>query len=300
LVRFNTLLWVVLLAVQFLPDRTEKDALSPAMVWFVVGAGVFMTLLALRIKTAEGLQLHVDVFCAIFACLIAWTLATAKWNLMRESLFPAPGQVFTQMAEDYSKIFINIGSSLGIIAQGFVLGAVIAIPLGLFFGESARFGKAAGYIAVFLGAIPPVVYIPYGIALLPTFRSVSVFVIFLATFWPTLASTMSGVAHIERRVLDSARVLNVNRPTMLFRIVLPASLPSIFNGLGIGLTISFILLTSAEMIGSKAGMGYYVRYYSDFGDYTRTVVGIIIIGIVITAIMYGFNRLQRRLLRWRG
>jgi len=53
------------------------------------------------------------------------------------------------------------------------------------------------------------------------------------------------------------------------------------------------------MIGSKAGMGYYVRYYSDFGDYTRTVVGIIVIGVVITAIMYGFNRLQRHLLRWR-
>jgi NitT/TauT family transport system permease protein len=298
--RFNHVLWAALLVVQFLPDRTEKDALTfPFMIAFVVGAEVFALLLSLRMRTRAGLQLFVDVMCVIEVCLIAWTFATAKLNLMREALFPTPGQVFEQMTADYGKIFLNIGSSLGIIGQGFALGVAVAIPLGLFLGESERFGRAAGYIAVFLGAIPPVVYIPYGIALLPTFRSVSVFVIFLATFWPVLASTMSGASGVERRILDSARVLNVSKPTMLFRIVLPAALPSIFNGMGIGLTISFILLTSAEMIGARAGMGYYIKNYSDLGDFTRTVVGIIIIGVVITSIMYGFNRLQRYLLRWK-
>jgi NitT/TauT family transport system permease protein len=134
---------------------------------------------------------------------------------------------------------------------------------------------------------------------LPTFRAVSVFVIFLASFWPILVSTLSGVGHIERRILDSAHVLAVKKPTMLFRIVLPASLPSIFNGMGIGLTISFILLTAAEMIGARSGMGWYVKYYSDLGNYTRTVVGVVVIGVVITVILWLFARLQHYLLRWR-
>ncbi|MDR3305555.1 MAG: ABC transporter permease subunit [Clostridiales Family XIII bacterium] len=297
--RAHQVLWVILFAIQFLPDRTNKDALTPVLLWVAVFAEIFVLLLPLRFKTREGMQLFVDVMCVIFVVLIAWTFATAKLNLMNEALFPTPGQVFSQMAADYRKIFVNIGSSLGIIVQGFAVGCVCAVPLGLFFGESRRYGKAAGYLAGFLGCIPPVVYIPYGIALLPTFRSVSVFVIFLATFWPVLASTMSGVAQVESRIIDSARVLNVSRPVMLFRIVLPASLPSIFNGMNIGLTISFILLTSAEMIGARAGMGYYVKYYSDFGDFTRIVVGVIVIGVVITAIMYGFGRLQRYLLRWK-
>lgn len=109
-------------------------------------------------------------------------------------------------------------------------------------------------------SIPPIVYIPYGIALLPTFRSVSIFVIFLASFWPIFAGTMSGVLNVDKKIVDSAKVLNVKKSAMLTSVVLPASLPQIFLGCNQGLSVSFILLTSAEMIGARDGMGYYVKY----------------------------------------
>jgi NitT/TauT family transport system permease protein len=130
------------------------------MAGFTGGMGILIALLSLRPKTAESMQLFVDVTCVIHVFLIFYTLATAKLNLLRESMFPAPGQVLRQMAEDWSQILLNIGSSLGIILQGFTLGILIAVPIGLFFGSSARFSKAAGYIAGFLASIPPVVYIP--------------------------------------------------------------------------------------------------------------------------------------------
>ena len=104
---------------------------------------------------------------------------------------------------------------------------------------------------------------------------------------------------MDRRALDSARVLNVRGTKMLFRVILPGSLPLIFNGLNIGLTLSFILLTSAEMIGGNTGMGYYVKFYSDFGDYARILGGILVIGVVITTIGVLFGRLQAWLTRWR-
>ena len=69
---------------------------------------------------------------------------------------------------------------------------------------------------------------------------------------------------------------------------------NIFIGCNQGLTVSFILLTSAEMIGARDGLGYYVKNYSDFGDYTRTILGIIVIGIVVVAISFLFNKLQHR------
>ena len=210
------------------------------------------------------------------------------------ALFP-----FRQFIEDHEKIVINILSSVGIILQGYLLAAAAAIILGLLLGSSERLGNVATYIAKFLGAIPPIVYIPYGIALLPTFRSVSVFVIFLATFWPVLAGTMSGVMNVDKKTLDSARVLNVNRFTMLFSVILPASLPQIFIGCNQGLTVAFVLLTSAEMIGAQSGLGFYIKNYSDFGDYTRTLVGLIVIGIVIVVISFGFNKIQKYLLRWK-
>ncbi len=231
--------------------------------------------------------------------MILWTLATAKLNLLKESLFPPPGKVLYQLIADKDKILVNILSSLGIIIQGYLLAAVVSIPMGLFIGWSARLGTAATYISKFLSAIPPIVYIPYGIALLPTFKSVSVFVIFLAAFWPILAGTMSGVLNVDKKMIDSAKVLNVNRFTMLFSVILPAALPQIFIGCNQGLTVSFILLTSAEMIGASDGLGYYVKNYSDFGDYTRAIAGILVIGIVVVAISFLFNKLQQYLLRWK-
>jgi len=298
--RITNLLFVILLAVQFLPDKVSKDPKTAYVIFFAVGVEVIVLLISALIKKPKDLNLFLDIIGFLFGFLILWTLFTAKFNLLKESLFPAPGRVFAQFIEDWRKILTNIRSSLGIIFQGFLLASAIAIPFGLFIGWSVRIGSAGTYISKFFSSIPPIVYIPYGIALLPTFRSVSVFVIFLATFWPVLASTMSGVMHVDKKIIDSAKVLNVGRFTMLFSVILPAALPQIFIGLNQGLTVSFILLTSAEMIGARDGLGYYVKQYSDFGDYTRTIVGILVIGIVVIAISFLFNKLQRYLLRWKS
>lgn len=230
--------------------------------------------------------------------LTVWTLATAKFDLLNDLLFPAPGKVIAQFAEDKTVILTNIKSSVGIIIQGFLLAAA-AIPLGLLIGSNMRTGNTASYLTKFFSSIPPIVYIPYGIALLPTFRSVSVFVIFLASFWPIFAGTMSGVLNVDNKIVDSAKVLNVKKPAMLTLVILPASLPQIFLGCNQGISVSFILLTSAEMIGARDGMGYYVKYYSDFGDYTCTITGLLVIGIVVIAVTFLFNRFQQYLLRWR-
>ena len=297
--RVTNLLFLLLLAVQFLPDRILKAPETSYVIWFAVGVEALVLLVSALMKKPQGLNLFLDVIGFLFGFMILWTLATAKFNLLKESLFPPPGRVFRQFLQDWDKILVNVQSSLGIILQGYLLAVVVAIPLGLILGWSARIGSAATYISKFLSAIPPIVYIPYGIALLPTFRSVSVFVIFLATFWPVLASTMSGVLNVEQKVVDSAKVLNVNSFTMLFSVILPAALPQIFIGCNQGLTVSFILLTSAEMIGARDGMGYYVKQYSDFGDYTRTIVGLFVIGVVVVVISFLFNKLQRYWLRWK-
>ena len=297
--RVTHMLFVILLLVQLLPDRSTKEVCTGALIAFAIGLEAVTIGLSFLMKKKESLSLLLDIVGFIFVLLTIWSLATAKWNVLNDMLFPAPGKVLHQFAEDRDKILVNIKSSLGITIKGFLLASLAAIPLGLFLGWNARLGGAATYISKFFSSIPPIVYIPYGIALLPTFQSVSVFVIFLATFWPVFAGTMSGVMHVDQRIIDSAKVLNVPKPEMLFSVILPAALPQIFLGCNQGLSVSFILLTSAEMIGARDGMGYYVKYYSDFGDYTRTITGLLVIGIVVIAVTFLFNQLQKRMLRWK-
>ncbi len=298
--RVTHLLFLLLIGVQFLPDHAGvTEAHTTWLIWFSVIVEAFTLAITPLFKKREGLNLFLDIIGFIYGFLLVWTLLTAKLAILPAALFPPFGKVLAQGAEDAPKILINIKSSVGIILQGFLLALVTAIPLGLFLGWNARLGSAATYLSKFFSSIPPIVYIPYGIALLPSFRSVSVFVIFLASFWPVFAGTMSGVLHVDSRILDSAKVLNVSKPTMLLSVILPASLNQIFLGCNQGLSVSFILLTSAEMIGARDGMGYYVKYYSDFGDYTRTIVGLLVIGIVVIGVTFLVNRLQNYLLRWK-
>ncbi len=297
--RVAHLLFIVLLLTQLLPDRSTNPVYTSYLVTFAVGAEVIVLAASALIKKEESLALLVDVAGFIFILLGAWSLATAKFDYLNPQLFPAPGRVIHQFVEDKDKIFVNVKSSLQTIVKGFFLAVAVAVPLGLFIGWSARLGSAATYITKFFSSIPPIVYIPYGIALLPTLKSVSVFVIFLATFWPVFAGTMSGVLGVDKRIIDSAKVLNVGKLEMLFRVILPASLQQIFLGCNQGLSVSFILLTSAEMINAKDGMGYYVKNYSDFGDYTRTITGLLVIGFVVIGVTFLFNTIQNRLLKWK-
>lgn len=297
--RITHIFFAILMLIQLLPDKSQKEVCTSSLIVFAIATEAVVIILSFLIKKKESLSLTLDIFGFIYVFLTVWTLTTAKFDLLNDLLFPAPGKVIAQFAEDKTVILTNIKSSVGIIIQGFLQAAVAAIPLGLLIGLNARLGNAASYLTKFFSSIPPIVYIPYGIALLPTFRSVSVFVIFLASFWPIFAGTMSGVLNVDKRTVDSAKVLNVKKPAMLTSVILPASLPQIFLGCNQGLSVSFILLTSAEMIGARDGMGYYVKYYSDFGDYTRTITGLIVIGVVVIAVTFLFNRFQQYLLRWR-
>ena len=292
-------LFIVTLLVEALPDRAANPSPLYAVA-FVLALEALLLVSSALLKNVRSINLLADIIAFVYLFMLLWTLFTAKLSLLKASFFPPPGTVAAQMISDGAVILENIKTSLGIVAQGYALALVTAIPLGLFLGWNIRSGSAAIYISKFIGSIPPVVYIPYGIALLPTFRSVSVMVIFLASFWPILAGTMSGVLNVEKEIIDSARSLCVGGVSMLAEIVFPAALPQVFTGCNQGLSVSFILLTSAEMIGGRSGLGYYVKNFSDFGDYKRIVAGVIVIGVVITVITFFFNKLQSYLMRWRS
>lgn len=300
LLNVTNALFVVLVAINVaLPDVIEKDAAPAYVTGFLVIVEVLVLAGSLAARKRPTRNVVVDVAGFVYVLVGLWLVFTAKTGFMNQTLFPAPGTVFAQLVADYVKIGVNIASSLGIIVEGFVLGAVLAIPLGLALGWNLRVGRAASRVSSFFAAIPPIVYIPYAIALLPTFRSASVFVIFMASFWPIFVNVMSGVLNVDERIVNSARAMNVSTPTMLARVIFPASLPQLFVGCNLALCFSFILLTSAEMIGASSGMGYYVKNYSDLGDYTRTVGGILVIGAVISLVTYAFSRLEGWALRWK-
>ncbi len=240
-----------------------------------------------------------DITAIVLILLLFWELATNRFGLATSFIYPTPEAVLTQFQNDGRDLLNHLVSSAGLLASGYLLAVLLAIPLGTLSAWHGRLGRVMSPISSVLAPIPPIILIPYAIAILPSFRASSIFIIFIGAFWPIFVATLNGVAGIDRRYVDSARTLGVSNITLFRKIILPAALPSIFTGLTIGMTLSFILLTSAEMIGANAGVGFYIKLATDFGSYTKVVTGIIFIGIFVTIVMTLLGQLERYLLRWR-
>ncbi|MDR1960017.1 MAG: ABC transporter permease subunit [Planctomycetaceae bacterium] len=246
------------------------------------------------LRTAAG-----DVAGVLFSFLFLWELLTERLNYLDPMLFPAPEIIFTLFVRELPDMLKGLYGSILLLGSGYLLALFTAIPLGLIVGWKKRLFHAVNPFAKVLGPIPPIVYIPYAIALLPTFRTASIFVIFTGAFWPLFVNTVSGVFNIPPSLIDAARMLNLKKRTLFLRVLLPGALPSIFTGANLALLLSFLLMTAAELIGATSGIGWYVKNFSDFADYPRVIVGILFISIVVTAITWFTMRLERYLLRYR-
>ena len=136
------------------------------------------------------------------------------------------------------------------------------------------------------------------IAILPTFYLSSTFIIFVAAFWPIYLNTAAGAADIPEMYKRNAAIIGIGRFEYLWRIAFVASLPSIFSGLSVGMGLSFIMLTVAELFGENTGLGHFVQFYADYSDYPNMVAGILWTGIVVLAIMELFEFVKRKVLFW--
>jgi len=240
-----------------------------------------------------------DVFFIFYLIVFVWNVCTAKLALMDSFLYPSPGLVVKLMLSEIPVLMSAFVSSIALLAVGFSLALTLGVSLALIIGWSGRLYHMARPLTKILGPIPPIVYVPYSIAILPTFRASSIFIVFIGAFWPIFINTLNGVFSIEKGILDSARAIHVGNRNMVLHVILPGCVPAIISGATIGLSFSFILLTSAEMIGSTNGLGWYVKYFSEFANYPKVLVGIIFIGIVVSIIMWFAGKLERHLLRWR-
>jgi NitT/TauT family transport system permease protein len=299
-VLISLLLWGgIALFIQFFPGAGEESESAlfylTAIIW-----GLLLILFAVLQKKNPQLLLSIADLSIIFGLIfLVWEVMTGKWELLDPFVFPAPAQVLASLLQDQGEIGSHVFASTKLLLTGYGLALVSGIALGLYAGWSPRLYNLVKPFANVASPIPPIVYIPYAITVLPSFFMSSVFVVFIGAFWPVLINTLNGVVHIEQRLIESARTLQLSPFTMLRKILLPGALPGIFTGASIGLVFSFILLTAAELIGAEAGLGYYIKYHTDFGDFSRVIVGIILIGIYVTLLMGILQRVEKYFLRWK-
>jgi NitT/TauT family transport system permease protein len=270
------------------------------------------------------------VLIRIGAYLLVPCLFLAMWSfiarhLNNEVILPGVGQVavlFAQPTESLiamGSLAVNVAISLARVLTGYLLAVCLAVPLGIFMGYYGPvFGLLNGFLALFR-PIPPLAWVPlvlawFGVASLATVLDVErgnaylylnnlkfsmVFIIFIGAFYPVLTSAIHGVMNVRSTLLDSARVLGAGERDIFRKILLPASSPSIVNGMRIGLGVAWMCLVSAEMLpGSLSGVGYLITHAYTLARTDIVIAGMISIGVIGAILDLVFRLIEERKFVW--
>jgi NitT/TauT family transport system permease protein len=120
----------------------------------------------------------------------------------------------------------------------------------------------------------------------------------LAVWFPVTMLTMSGIANVPASYFDVARTLGAGRGYLIFRVAVPAALPSVFIGLFMGLGASFLTLIVAETVGVKSGLGWYLKWQQGYAEYAHVYAAIVIMAVFFSSLMTLLFKLRDWVLGW--
>jgi NitT/TauT family transport system permease protein len=223
------------------------------------------------------------------------------WGLSKAGFdFPTPPAVVKRGWELLADgtLETDIGASLARVLTGFVLGVVLAVPIGFLMGwYSVARGLLEPWVQ-FFRTIPPLAIIPLAIVLMGIGETPKIFVIFLASFLACVIATFQGVVGVDKTLINAARVLGAKDHTIFARVVVPASSPFILVGMRVGLGSSWATLVAAELIAAQQGLGFRMQNAELYYDLPTIFVGVISIGILGLLMDRILLLAERRLTSW--
>ncbi|MBP1564897.1 MAG: ABC transporter permease subunit [Oscillospiraceae bacterium] len=225
-------------------------------------------------------------------------LLTAKLALLPILYFPSLDRVFGVMAEEYDVLIKCILYSLRLLGLGIFFGALIGIITGICLGFSKSFSYWISPVIRILGPIPSTAWIPLVLISFPSAVSASAFLVGLAVWFPTTLMTSSGISNIQNSYFEISGTLGAGHLYQVFKVGIPAAMPNMFLGLFNGICSSFITLVTAEMIGAKYGIGWYINWQKEMLSYANVYAGLIIIAVLFSVLITLLFRVRDRFLNW--
>ncbi|MDD3089028.1 MAG: ABC transporter permease [Candidatus Omnitrophica bacterium] len=191
------------------------------------------------------------------AFLAVWELASVS-GFVPKFLFPPPSSIFSRIFTMFltGGLLRDSGLSLMRITTGLAAGTLLGVFLGLLAGRMKLFRRMIHPIVSLSYPVPKIAIIPFLILFFGIGETSKIVLIGLGGFFLVYLSTLHGVMCIDPRYFDAARIFSLSRTDTWTKIVLPATLPSIFNGIKLATGMCFILVVASEFIGGSSGIGY--------------------------------------------
>lgn len=211
------------------------------------------------------------------------------WQLAVELLHPSPAILPTPTATAETlwtltksgELLNDVYASLSRVLSAWFLAAIIAIPLGLLQGSNQRFERIFEPLVELFRPISPLAWIPLAILWFGIGESGKIFVIFIATFFPILLNTVSGVKSIDPVMIRAGRILGCDTSLKLFmKVILPAAMPTIVVGLRIAFGTGWAAIIAAELVAARDGLGFLISNGMEILRSDMVLAGMVVIGVL--------------------
>ncbi|MFT8319165.1 MAG: ABC transporter permease [Sporolactobacillus sp.] len=258
------------------------------------------TLLSLRLGKIRFRFGHKARFIVLIGLLlIVSDLLTEKFGILQLPFYVSFAQILDTLVEDRTLLFQSTVSSLFLWMTSFIIGSVIGIAIGLLVGRYREFNYWSFPILKVIGIIPAAAWMPIAMILFPTSFLSEVFLIVLSVWFPVAFMTMGGVQGISKTYFEAAETLGANEYYVLRHVIIPGAMPSIFIGIFTATGLSFTMLVVSEMIGAKAGLGWYINWAKGVGNYGQVYTAILIMAVLFSLIFALILRAQDYFLKWK-
>jgi NitT/TauT family transport system permease protein len=177
-------------------------------------------------------------------------------------------------------LLTHILASPGRVYGGFALAALVALPLGMLIGRIRVVRELLDPFLQILRPVPVTAWLPLSMIVFGLGPRWAFFLVFLGACFPILLNTILGVRNVEPRLFEAAQMLGVSRQALFWKVVLPASLPSIFTGLRLGLGFAWVVILVGEMTGVQTGLGAIIMEARQLSRTDIVIAGMIVIGLL--------------------
>lgn len=221
--------------------------------------------------------------------VIGWQIISFKYT---SNQLPQPLEAVNAIIEIAQEGVLteHLIASLHRFAIGYGSGAIAGILLGLILGRYFVVFKLCDTLIQIIRPISPVAWFPLAVLWFGIGDAPAIFIIVLATFFPVMLSTISGVGHVDPLLLKVSKNFGAGEFKTLFSVIIPASFPHIVMGLNIAMGTAWIHLVAGEMLGAQSGLGYLIVDARNFLRSDLIIAGMILIGLI----GWGMNFVMKR------
>lgn len=237
----------------------------------------------------------------ILLLLILWEIAP-RMGLVDPTFFPP----FTKVAESWwglvisGDLYAHFQASILRSLFGFGLAILVSIPLGLIIGWYPLASELLNPVLEVFRNTAALALLPVFILLLGIGETSKVSIVFFACTFPILLNTINAVRNVDPLLIKAAKSMALPSYRLFYKVILPASIPTIFTGIRMAGSSSILVLIAAEMVGAKEGLGYLINYSQQNFQITQMYAGIITISLLGVAINYLLVSLERKFSSWKS